>query len=71
MSEKELADRVVTAFKSELNADALKYITESQFDKLSSMIQEALSEEKRDIAEMVGELVRKLKIDSKIPDISL
>ena len=71
MIEQELAEKVVTAFKSELNADALNYITENQFEKLSLMIQEALSEEKRDIAEMVGDLVRKLKSDSKIPDISM
>ena len=71
MLEKELAEKVVTAFKSELNSDALNCITESQFEQLSLMIQEALSEEKRDIAEMVGDLLRKLKSDSKIPDISM
>ena len=71
MLEKDLADKVVTAFKLELNEDALQRITDDQFDKLSLMIQEALSDEKRDIAEMVADLVRKLKADSKVPDISM
>ncbi|WP_455374639.1 hypothetical protein [Kaarinaea lacus] len=71
MLEKELADKVVTAFKLELNEDALKCINDNQFEKLSLMIQEALSDEKRDIAEMVADLVRKLKADSKVPDISM
>jgi len=31
MLEQELAEKVVTAFKSELNSDALNCITESQF----------------------------------------
>ena len=71
MLEKELADKVVTAFKLELNEDALQCINDNQFEKLSLMIQEALSDEKRDIAEMVADLVRKLKADSKVPDISM
>ena len=71
MLEKDLADKVIAAFKLELNEDALKCITDDQFEKLSLMIQEALSDEKRDIAEMVEELVRKLKADSEVPDISM
>ena len=71
MLEKDLADKVVTAFKLELNEGALQCITDDQFEKLSLMIQEALSDEKRDIAEMVADLVRKLKADSKVPDISM
>ena len=71
MLEKDLVDKVIVAFKLELNEDALKCITDDQFEKLSLMIQEALSDEKRDIAEMVEELVRKLKADSEVPDISM
>ena len=68
---KELADKVVTAFKSSLSEKALAAITNAEFDALTIMVQEALSTEKREIAELIEGMVKKLKADASITDISL
>jgi hypothetical protein len=70
-SGKERADQVVEAFKASLNNDALFCITEAEFENLSLIVQDALASEKREIAESVEAIVRKLKSESKIPDISI
>ncbi|WP_455208343.1 hypothetical protein [Kaarinaea lacus] len=68
---KQLADKVVTAFKSSLSEKALAAITSAEFDALTIMVQEALATEKREIAELIEGMVKKLKSDASMTDISL
>ena len=68
---KELADKVVNTFRESLNDKALAVITDAEFGALTVMIQEALLTQKREIAELIEDMVKKLKADAAAPDISL
>jgi len=68
---KELADKVVNTFRASLNDKALAGITDAEFGALTIMIQEVLSTEKREIAELIEDMVKKLKADASAPDISM
>ncbi len=61
----EVANKVVEAFKAALSDTALEHITPRQFEALAATIREVLSQERAQAAELVEDVVRKLRADAK------
>ena len=68
---RELADKVVKSFSATLSEKARNELSASDLNTLAGMIEGALSVEKREIAELIEGMVRKLKADASMPDISM
>lgn len=68
---KELADKVVKNFVAIISDKARNELSDSDLNTLAGMIEGALSVEKREIAELIEDMVKKLKADASAPDISL
>jgi len=68
---RELADKVVKNFSATLSEKARNELSDSDLNTLAGMIEGALSVEKREIAELIDGMVKKLKADASMPDISM
>lgn len=68
---KEIADKVVKNFTATISEEARSELSDSDLNTLAGMIEGALSVEKREIAELIEGMVKKLKADASAPDISL
>lgn len=67
----QLAHRVVEAFKNNITAEAREHISETDFNVLAVIVQEALSLEMAEAVEMVDTLERRLKELNGRPEIGL
>lgn len=65
------AAQVVKAFRNNLDVGTLQQISDAQFKGLELMIAEAMGEEMGVAAEMVSEVVTKLRAESERPDLDL
>lgn len=65
------ASHIVEAFKGSLDVVAREGITDAQLNGLEMMIGEAMGEEMAVAAEMVLEVVTKLRAESEKPDLGL
>lgn len=61
----EQANKIVSAFKDALDESTCQQITDSQFEILALMIRDALKDELATAAELVEEIVRKLRSESE------
>ena len=68
---KEIAEKVVKNFTATISEKARSELSDSDLNTLAGMIEGALSVEKREIAELIEGMVKKLKADASAPDISL
>ena len=68
---KELAGKVVKNFYATLGEKARDELSDSDLYTLAGMIEKALSVEKREIADLIEDMVKKLKADASGPDISM
>ena len=68
---RELAEKVVSNFQALIGDEARSALTDSDLDNLTGMIEEALAVEKREIAELIENMVLKLKAEATTKDISL
>lgn len=66
-----LAHKVVEAFKKNVSAEAREHIRESDYNVLASIVQEALSLEMAEAAEMVDNLEKRLKEMDGRPELGL
>jgi len=66
-----LAQKVVEAFKKNVSAEAREHIRESDYNVLASIVQEALSLEMAEAAEMVDNLEKRLKEMDGRPELGL
>jgi len=66
-----LAQKVVEAFKKNVSAEAREHIRESDYNLLASIVQEALSLEMAEAAEMVDNLEKRLKEMDGRPELGL
>lgn len=73
MSERhqELAEKVVSAFKERLSEHARGQITDAQFEDLSLMIREVIAVELEGAANLMDEVLKKLRADIEKPDLGL
>ncbi len=67
----ELAEKVVTAFKSVLSDEARAGISDKEFHELNLIVREALSQQLSQAADMVEETARRLKSMTDHQDIGL
>ncbi len=67
----ELAEKVVTAFKSVLSDEARAEISDKEFHELNLIVREALSQQLSQAADMVEETARRLKSMTDHQDIGL
>ena len=67
----ELAEKVVATFKHNLSEAAREQVSEADFNELSLMIREAISEELSRATDMVEEVVRKLRSETDKPELGL
>jgi hypothetical protein len=65
------AAHVVEAFKNTLDIETLQQISDAQFKGLEMMVAEAMGEEMGVAAEMLSEVVAKLRAESERPDLDL
>ena len=71
-SQKEqLAQKVVEVFKKNISAEARAHISETEFHELALIVQEALSLEMAEAAEMVDNLEKRLKEMDGRPELGL
>ena len=68
---RELAEKVVRNFQASIGNEARNALTDSDLDNLTGMVEEALAVEKREIAELIENMVLKLKAEATTKDISL
>jgi hypothetical protein len=66
-----IAQQVVTAFKAELDPRVRERITSAQYERLHQLVSNALSQELRDAAEQVEQLVKKFRADAGSPGLEL
>lgn len=67
----ERAHRVVESFRALLDKTALEAIPESDFEQLSLIVQQALSEELHDAAEQVEALAHKMRSGTSMSDVGM
>ena len=67
----ELADKVVATFKNNLNEAVRAQIRDADFNELTLMIQQAISEELARATDMIEEVARKLRSDTDKPDLGM
>lgn len=68
---RERAQKVVDSFKALLDPGALDAIAPSEFEQLSLIVQQALSEELHDAAEQVEALAHKLRSGTSMSDVGM
>ncbi|WP_455365966.1 hypothetical protein [Kaarinaea lacus] len=68
---RELAQKVVKNFQATISNEARNALTDNDLANLAGMIEEALAVEKREIAELIENMVLKLKAEATTKDISL
>jgi len=68
---RELAEKVVANFRTSIGNEARNALTDNDLDNLTGMVEEALAVEKREIAELIENMVLKLKAEATTKDISL
>jgi hypothetical protein len=68
---RELAEKVVRNFQASIGNEARNTLTDNDLDNLTGMVEEALAVEKREIAELIENMVLKLKAEATTKDISL
>lgn len=66
-----LTKKVVEAFKKNVSAEAREHLSESDFNVLALIVQEALSLEMAEAVEMVDELEKRLKEIEGHPELGL
>ena len=64
MSNHDAAKRVVDAFKNHLSPEALAAISEAEWNELSLMVAEVVSEEMNGVAERLDEFAKQLRAAS-------
>ena len=62
------AEKVVASFKDMLDEPALREISQADFNMLQLMVEEAISDELHNAAEMVEDVARQLRSISDIPE---
>ncbi len=67
----ELADKVVATFKNNLNEAVRAQIRDADFNELTLMIQQVISEELARATDMIEEVARKLRSDTDKPDLGM
>ncbi|MFO7592837.1 MAG: hypothetical protein R6X15_02170 [Pseudomonadota bacterium] len=67
----ERANKVVESFRAVLDKKALEAIPDSDFEQLSLIVQQALSEELQDAAEEVEALAHKLRAGTVMGDVGM
>jgi hypothetical protein len=65
------AHMLVETFRSELSDSVQSEISESAFEKLILMINEAIQEDRRLTANMLNEVVKTLRKDIEIPELGM
>jgi len=68
---REVAEKIVAAFKAELSDTTQKQIADARFEALTRAIREALSEERADAAELVENVVKQLRAEVEKPELGL
>lgn len=68
---RELAEKVVSNFQASIGNEARNALTDNDLDNLTGMVEEALAVEKREIAELIENMVLKLKAEATTKDIGL
>jgi hypothetical protein len=66
-----VAEKAVAAFKESLDDDARSHLTEAQFDELTRLVQEAITEELTAAAELIEEAARRLRAETERPEFGL
>jgi predicted ArsR family transcriptional regulator len=66
-----LAEKVVEAFKSNLNETMCRQISDNEFSQLAEMIREAISDELETAVALIEEVARKLREGVEKPDIGM
>ena len=67
----QLPEKVVTAFKNILSDEARTHITDNEFHELAQIVHEALSRELSEAAEMVDDVVKRLRSMTDRRDLDL
>lgn len=67
----EIAQKVVEQFKASLSEAARAHITTSQFNKLASLIEQAIAHEMAEAADLVERAARKLRAGTARPELGL
>ena len=68
---KQLADKVVAAFKNILSDEAESHISDQEFHELSQVVREALSQQLSQAADMVDDVAKQLRNMTDHQDIDL
>lgn len=68
---REVAEKIVTAFKAELSDATQKQIADARFEALTRAITEALSEERANAADLVENVVKRLRAEVEKPELGL
>lgn len=67
----ERAHRVVESFRALLDQKVLDAIPDSDFEQLSLIVQQALTEELHDAAEQLEALAHKMRSDTNMSDVGM
>ena len=67
----ELAEKAVEVFKSKLSEQARQDISDAQFEELTNIIKEALSQELGTAVNLVEELAKNLRTEVERPELEL
>ena len=65
------AHKIIETFRGELSDNVQSEIGESGFEKLALMINGAIQEDRKEAANLVEEVVKKLHKDIEIPELGL
>jgi hypothetical protein len=65
------SNKVVEAFKGLLDENVSQQISDSQYDTLALMISEAMSEELAVAAEMMEDVIKKIRIEANRSELEL
>ncbi|MDH5354923.1 MAG: hypothetical protein OEY09_10815 [Gammaproteobacteria bacterium] len=63
--QKDIADRVVKTFRSQLDSDINAAIGEHNFDALNSLVREAIAENAESIIDQLGDLLKQIKAETE------
>lgn len=65
------ATKIIEAFKDTLDEDVCQQISDEKFNVLALMIKEAMGEELGVAAELIEDVVRKLRAESDKPELGM
>jgi DNA-binding NarL/FixJ family response regulator len=65
------SQKVVETFKASLDEYVMKMIPDSEFEELALMIQEAISDELHNAAELVENVAQQIRSESDLPELGL